>query len=111
MSDIDKNNFPPDTNSNGSVLNFYCELPHSLDSEEIGFALFELNNEISSIHEPPVARVDSPFVSFNPDNGIDSVEEYSRFYVEFTDQATPEHMHTALTIIMSAMRRLSNSDQ
>lgn len=110
MSDIENVNFPPDTNPQGSVLNFYCEFPHNLDSEEIGFALFELNNEISGIHEPPVARVDSPFVAFNPDNGIDSVEDYSRFYIEFTDQATPEHMHTALSIVMGAMRRLSNDD-
>ena len=107
MSDNANNNFPPDTNPEGGVLNFYCELPHNLDAEEIGFALFELNNQITSIHEPPVARVDSPFMAFNPDNDIDSIEDYSRFYVEFTDQAAAEHVHTALGIVMSTMRRLS----
>lgn len=111
MSDNEKNNFFPDTNPEGGVLNFYCELPHNLDAEEIGFALFELNNQISNIHEPPVARVDSPFTSFNPDNGSDSIEEYSRFYVEFTDQATTEQMHTALGIVMGAVRRLSQADE
>lgn len=111
MASIENGSFPVDTNPEGSVLNFYCELPHNLDAEEIGFALFELNNQISSIHEPPVARIDSPFVSFDADNGIDTIEDYSRFYVEFTDRATPEHMHTALSIVMGAMHRLSKNDQ
>lgn len=98
-----------DTSSqDGGILNMYYELPHTLNEQEVGFALIELDAEISGMQEPPVARVSSDFVAFNPENELDNIEDYRKFYVEFTKEATEKDAHAALTIVMGAIRRLSN---
>ena len=95
------------TNTNGNVLNFYCELPHHLGIEGIGSALLEIDLAIRGIAEPPIASVSTGFASGNSIERLeDEIEDYRRFYVDFEPHATEQDVSTAAGIIYSALSNL-----
>ncbi len=103
--------FPLATNPEGSILSLFCELPHTLDAQRVGFALLELEAEIGSMREPPVASIQSLYGAVDMEDKANALEDYRRFYVEFTKHATEEDMHAAVSVVMSAMRRLSRENR
>lgn len=97
------------TNPDGSILNFYCELPHSLDARECGDALLEIDIEITGMTMPPVASVGTHFVGGASFESLEAeIEDYRRFYVEFEPHATEVDAANAVRIVFGALKRLSS---
>lgn len=97
------------TNPNGNILNFYCELPHSLDIEEIGDALLDIDREVTGMVEPPVASVGTHFVAGTTRESLErEIEDYRRFYIDFEPHATEIDVANAASIVFGALKRLSS---
>ena len=82
-------------------------MPSGLTATEISFALFEINNVVGAIAEPPIASVESLVLNFDP-NGND-IDDYRPFDVNFEPQATPEQMQEAVNIVARSFRRIIES--
>lgn len=98
------------TNPNGNILNFYCELPTSLDIKGIGEALLEIDIEVTGMTEPPVASVGTHFVGGAAPESLDEpeIEDYRRFYINFEPNATEADVAKVAHIVFGALKRLSS---
>jgi hypothetical protein len=94
--------FAPD-----GYMSLGCSTPTGMSAEEISLTLFEINNDISSIAMPPIGRVESTLVAYNP--RYEDIDDYRHFNVEFGSNATVEQIQEAVKIVSDAFRRVLES--
>lgn len=82
----------------GGIYAVSAHLPNSAENAaDVTVALFELQNELNEITEPPVANIGT--YALLDDEGEVDIEDYRSFYIEVEQHAAPEHLEKIIRAI------------